>query len=376
MRIELKEKISELISSKREGNYWDFKELHHTNKASLLHDILAMANSVSKSNKYIIYGISDPSSGCEIKGFSYSPRRTQTNIIDFLRSKHFAGDNRPEIELKTIEIKNKQIDVLIIFDHPNKPYYIVNDYKDNKKCVRANYIYTRNLDANTPIDKSANIWLIERMWREKFGLDLQPAKRIIKLLDNREEWDIDIGNKDFSYHKFHPEFQIKFSEPKEFKDVYSYFYINPSSYIGTAYFLYFNTVLFSLPYILCDEMRVQLATPSNGCIRIEGRDIRYQYYIIESKQGAFHKFIYNGEIGKSFENDMTAYVFYKNKHEKNIFERYISNNIEKLDAINDSKWANVIQEKINKCEDSFLFKPVEMKKVVELFDCWRKNNLK
>lgn len=37
--MELVEEIRNLIELKIEGDYWDFKEMWHDNKASLLHDI-------------------------------------------------------------------------------------------------------------------------------------------------------------------------------------------------------------------------------------------------------------------------------------------------------------------------------------------------
>lgn len=38
--IELEDEIKVLILSKREDDYWDFKQQHHSNKANLLHDII------------------------------------------------------------------------------------------------------------------------------------------------------------------------------------------------------------------------------------------------------------------------------------------------------------------------------------------------
>ena len=104
MDFNLQAEIKQLVATKREGQYWDFKEKHHDNKASLLHDILCLANSLHKGNKYLIFGVGDPQAGCEIKGVEQENRKSQTDLIDFLRSKPFAGDIRPEIELRTFEL--------------------------------------------------------------------------------------------------------------------------------------------------------------------------------------------------------------------------------------------------------------------------------
>lgn len=42
--INLRDEVITLISSRREDDYWDFKEKHHINRADLLHDIICMAN--------------------------------------------------------------------------------------------------------------------------------------------------------------------------------------------------------------------------------------------------------------------------------------------------------------------------------------------
>lgn len=93
--------INKLIESKREGPHWDFKEKHHENRADLLHDILCLSNALYKGNKYLIFGVNDPSAGCEIKGVNNDAnRKVQAGFIGFLRNKSFAGDISPEIELR------------------------------------------------------------------------------------------------------------------------------------------------------------------------------------------------------------------------------------------------------------------------------------
>ncbi len=362
--------IQDLIESQREGAYWDFKERHHENKAALLHDILCLANTIAKCNKYLIYGVSDPSSGCEIKGVSNESRRTQADLIDFLRSKNFAGDIRPEIELRTMMMAEVEIDVVIVFDHPNKPYYLVEDYRDKDKVVMANHIYCRNSDTNTPITSSADLRRVEAMWRERFGLDLQPAQRIVELLKHPEDWEKDIGNREFAYHKFHPEYQIEFGEVEEFTEVYSYFYINEKSFIGTASFKYLSTTLFSLPYVYCDEMRIELVDPKNASIRIASREIWYKYYELEGREGAFLYFITNGTYNFRSRMCEAAFIMYRNQEQKHRFESYVKNNHSELDAQSDDGMGKLSKDRIAQAKQHFLFDPVEMTKLKKLFDIW------
>jgi len=276
----LESEIFRLIESKREGDYWDFKQDPHDNKASLLHDILSLSNSAHRGNRYLIYGVADPKEGTEIIGLTENQtnRKSQVQFIDFLRSKPFAGDCRPEVELHTIQIDGLEIDVLVIFDNPYKPYYLTEDYRERDKNVKANFIYTRTNDTNTPIDKSADIGIIEKMWRQRFGLDLSPLERMKLLLLQPQDWFKDIGNKPYSYHLDFPEFRIEFSEVHEFWEVFSSFFTNEKSYLGTATFKYHSTTLFELEYMYCDEMRIEFAVPKTAMVRLKDFENWFYYY--------------------------------------------------------------------------------------------------
>lgn len=375
MNTNLKEKVLELISSSREGDYWDFKETHHANKANLLHDILCLANSVNKTNKLLIYGVSDPSSDCKIKGLDQTQvRRSQTDIIDFIRSKNFAGEIKPEVELRTISIEGLELDILIIFDRPQKPYTLKEDYRDGQKVVKASHIYTRILDANTPINQSADLVHVEAMWRERLGLDLQPAERMLALLKKPHEWESDIGNQEFSYHKYHPEYRVRCGDVKEFPDVYSYFYINPTSFFGEASFYYLTTELFKLNYIYCDEMRVALPAPGYGYLRTEGREIRYMYYELNGKNGAFLSFLTNGTFDFQSRGSEASFILFRNREERENFETWLKSNLNRLDSIPDSDFGKSIQGIINRSKQKFAFSPVEMMKVYEMHRVWQSTN--
>lgn len=114
--------ILELINRGYEGANWDFKECFYEDKADFLHDIICMANNQTYNDGLIIFGVSDD--GRLIGVDNDKNKRTQQNIIDFLSSKKFVGDLRPTIELKSINITDKQIDVLIVKNDANTPYIL------------------------------------------------------------------------------------------------------------------------------------------------------------------------------------------------------------------------------------------------------------
>ena len=76
------------------------------------------------------------------------------------------------------------IDVLVVGDTSHKPYYLIEKYRD----IYAHHIYTRVCDTNTPIIDAAQPLEIKRMWRERFGMDLVPLKRVKPYLSDLDAW--------------------------------------------------------------------------------------------------------------------------------------------------------------------------------------------
>ncbi|MED3089731.1 AlbA family DNA-binding domain-containing protein [Bacillus toyonensis] len=163
MNHNIVKKVKNLILSKSEGDYWDFKQEWHKDNERLLHDILCFVNTVHDRDCYIIIGVSDNG---EIIGINEDNRRKQADILDWLSNTVFAGDNTPEVKVDTIEIEGKEIDILTIFNSYNVPYYLKS--KSNKyRNIKEGYIYTRVGDKNTPINQNASIQQIEMLWKKK-----------------------------------------------------------------------------------------------------------------------------------------------------------------------------------------------------------------
>jgi hypothetical protein len=272
--MSLENEIKTLIESKREGQHWDFKEKYPENNASLLHDVICLANALHKGKKYLIFGVSDPKTGCKLHGVSGDTnRKSQAELIDFLRSKSFAGDIRPEVELRTVEINEVEIDVLIIFDNPQKPYYLKKDYQVKDKNVRANYIYTRNGDTNTAINESADIGGIEKMWRERFGLDVLPLEKLRIYLLDFENWKWD--GIDSAYYELLPEFTIKVLSSKERQDKsvwWDGFPWGENLSECNYWFYYHTTLLAELTVIHCMREDFSFPYPDVDCIKTDNEN--------------------------------------------------------------------------------------------------------
>lgn len=121
--------VKNLIQKRREDDWWDFKECHHEDKASLLHDIICLSNNRANRDAYLIFGIRDKTFDI-ISVEQDVSRRNQQNIVDFLSSKNFVGQVRPCVEVHAVTLKEHEIDVFIIKNSTDVPYYLVQNYTD------------------------------------------------------------------------------------------------------------------------------------------------------------------------------------------------------------------------------------------------------
>lgn len=220
--MNFQEEVKQLIDLQTEGDYWDYKEFWYDNKASLLHDIICMANNLANRDAYIIIGVSDSKSpdGVRIKGIAEENRKDQQHLIDFLRNKNFAGGIRPTVYLQTLMLgdnvgRSVPVDVIIIKNSLNTPFYLTENFRDKDKELRAGYIYKRVGDTNTAVDSMADVDKVEYLWRKHFGIDLTAAKKLLLLLSSPDEWTGDINNGNCMYHSIYPEFQIRISDTND-----------------------------------------------------------------------------------------------------------------------------------------------------------------
>ncbi|WP_442598208.1 AlbA family DNA-binding domain-containing protein [Neobacillus sp. D3-1R] len=327
--------IESIISSKREGEYWDFKEKYHSNKADLLHDIICMANNRADRDGYIIFGVND---NYEIKGIENDEnRKNQQNIIDFLKGKKFSGGIRPTVELVTISIEEKQVDILIIKNSTDTPYFIIEDYNDHKRRVRANYIYTRIGDTNTDIDKSADINHIEYLWRKRFLLNRPPLEQIKQKLRYISEWT---GEETNYYNIFNPEFtvEIEYDDEIGHPEFYSYLMTNQSTSYGTVEIKYFGTKLYSRQIVVLDGGRYITVVPKSGFIgnrNYNEETCYYKFYVKDNLDYILHKFLQSDDHEAIWARNRlySGIIIYNNELEREMFEEYLENNLTFLNEL-------------------------------------------
>lgn len=334
--------IIQLISSKREGIYWDFKLKWHENKVDLLHDVICLANAKHKGNRYLIIGIEDPAQGNNIQCCSTDTnRKTQAQLIDFMRDKPFLGGYRPDVSVHVIDYDNKQIDVIVISDQPHKPYSLWQEYADRGKKLFAGSVYTRVVDTNTPKDKTADLYHVEQMWRERFGLDLTPMDKVLMLLRQPDLWEGDIRSGEAVYCRDYPEFQIEKYNDWEGDEPYTTIFISPKSHFYEYAVKYHTTTLFIQLIVSIDGGRHYIPAPDTGYIEnnvITGclSGCHYFYYEMDSIRGAFVEFLNTSIQSIQHLGFRECILYFQNQAERKAFEKSVQENIESVVRIEPS----------------------------------------
>lgn len=326
----LNQLIEKLISLKQEGSYWDFKKEWYSNekKSDLLHDIICMANNLENKDAYIIIGI-DEENKHRVSSVADDENRKNTQmLVDFLRDKKFSGGIRPIVYVETITIKDGEVDVIVVKNTYNTPYYLSEKYRS----VFANNIYTRVMDTNTPKDKSADIHHVEYLWKKRFHLISTPLERVKYYLEKSDEWVYSsLGVSSKKYYKYFPEFTIEHAYD-DYRNGYEFYLFNqtdsnPSWYEIKLY--YHQTLLFSTVGAALDGGRYFTTAPFADGISLTDRhewDISFKYFIKDSLEYTIHKFYYKpdgDEASNSYRNFMECMLVFDSEDEKEAFKRYV-----------------------------------------------------
>lgn len=323
MKDKLSQEIVNLISLKQEGGYWDFKKSWYENKKDdLLHDIICMANNLENHDAYIIIGV-DEETDYSLIDITRDPNRKNTqNIVDFLKTKAFAGGMRPSVYVVSLNL-SKTIDVIVVKNSNHTPFYLSEKY-----CgVFHNHIYTRIQDTNTPKTDSADIDKVEYLWKKRFGIDKDIKSRFLILLDELENWVF--KSEYLGYHAIYPEFQVLITNEFSRNDFQlmpeRIFFIDNNYYSGVITLKYHSTIIY----------RSIIHHYDGGKIMLPG----YEYlnlspcYVLTNFTGKLLKlFLYRSDKDYSFNanpylkeiNDVRSHFFlvFDSEEQKKDFEKY------------------------------------------------------
>lgn len=332
IQFSLRREISQFILLQQEGEYWDFKRQWYSNNGDLLHDIICMANNLSNHDAYIIIGI-DEENNYSIVDVCKDPHRKNTQkIVDFLKDKKFVGGIRPIVYVQSLVFPKGEIDVVVVKNSHNTPFYL----NERFEKVLPNNIYTRVMDTNTPIDKSADINNIEHLWRKRFYLDEDSLTRVNHYLGTPKDW-LNSPNEEneTKFYKFAPEFTIEdvYDDTRHGYEFYLFGQCDttPSWYNINIY--YFQTVVCAFSGATLDGGRCFIVCPERNGISLSddyhGWDIRYCYYIVDSLCYNLHRFYQATYSSDSYYQHMEyikCVLIFNSELERSSFEKFVKKN--------------------------------------------------
>lgn len=331
--LSLNEEVTNLIRLRQEGSFWDFKKQWYTNKSDMLHDIICMSINLSNRTAYIIIGI-DEQQDYSIVDVSCDPNRKNTQkLVDFLKDKKFAGGIRPVVHVESLHYSNGVIDTIVIENSSNTPFYLTAQYEG----VRASSIYTRVMDTNTPIDKSADINHIEQLWRKRFHLDDTPIEKFRYYLRNPDDWNTIQDNNMGHFYKYSPEYTIT-CEKDESADGYEYYIFgqvntNPSWWLITL--RYHKTAIEQFQGIALDGGRSFVIAPRRAYDLLNTGVSSFGFYIQNDLRCRLLEFYHRKETSEehSYRGYMRAIVVFRSEHEYKSFLNYVQTHMEEYHEI-------------------------------------------
>jgi hypothetical protein len=327
----IKSIVTKLISLKQEGAYWDFKRQWYSTDRNmeLLHDIICMSNNLANRDAYIIIGI-DEEENYSIHGVSNDSNKMNTQkIVDFLKNKKFAGDIRPIVYVESLSFAKDVIDVIVIQNSSNTPFYL----KEKYRGVQANHIYTRIQDTNTPINSSADIDKIEWLWKKRFGLIQTPVERLETFLSRPDGWVNGPYGEMQKYYKDFPEYTITYDFASDNRDGYEYYLF--SQYDSRPHWMdikicYHQTLLTEIGGVSLDGGRYMTPCPETDGITISHYshwDIMYKYMVKESFLYKLHKFFFINEFSSDAQTAhnrlMEVILLFDSEQERKLFKDYV-----------------------------------------------------
>lgn len=374
----LAEEITSLINKKQEGGYWDFKLGWHDSKAELLHDIICLANNMENRDAYLIFGVKDKT--CEIIGINEDNKENRLNtvgVVNFLRDKKFVGDVRPIARVETICIEGKELDILIIENSYYTPFRLSQDFKDKPKksdgkdagkTVKANNVYTRIQDTNTPIDKTADPDKEEKLWRKRFHIDDSVYNKAMYYLGRPEDWEkseadlsdnyvitglsakVNISrpsSRKRFYYKFSAEYSVDLLNEKPSIDnlnvlIRDLSWYSPGMKAGYVILKIYDNVLYAG---YCDDYgNYRLMRPCRDFVKIIKNDsisdsIPIFYFIKDSCEDKLNRFLINIQNNdKKYQSTWHKDVItFDSEDERCQFMEYIRKNYKNVDDVLESK---------------------------------------
>lgn len=305
-RDQLLAEVTACIAAGKEGEWWDFKQEWHSSMKELVKDIVCFANTAHDRDCYLIIGVADDRRVTGMK----KPRRKQADILEAMSHVPFAGAYFPLIEVVTLVIEGKEVDVLVIFDSDRTPFYLDANYGPmDKGCI-----YVRVGDKNTASHGNADIHDIERLWRKRFALTREPLDYMLHQLRDRSLWQqSDTG----FYHRLRPEYTLVFEEGSGPDTPLTLTQMPPTLMHKKISFMMGQTELAEYPILVLGG---NLCIPAPDLC--SHREFSYPFYIRGTAQETLLQFLCP-EKTDALSRVMEAICVFASASEHEAFERYL-----------------------------------------------------
>lgn len=316
----------EILLNENESEYLDFKEDYHSNNIDLLHDILCLANAESSNHRFLVFGVADDRS---IIGIEKSQKKKrQCEILNLLKDSPF--NHLPQITLHTIPYEGHEIDVLVIQNRAEKPYFFTKDKTFQGKTIRAGVTYSRYGDTNTPLGECVDELFLERMFRERLGLDKPPLEKVkinLLIVDHWKYSENESGGAYF-YDEWNPEFTLsqKLDSSTKFIGGWNLSFPDSTAYQYELLLKFHSTVLRRLFIVSCDGGRYVTVLPNHWLYKDKITQQYYEsnFFIDNSLEFLVNEMIqtihpagirYHGAGGRSYRGWMSPFPIFPSENE-------------------------------------------------------------
>lgn len=347
--------VNKLLTT-AEDEYHDFKAQWYskTDRAELIKDIFSFVNTSHHKDCYLIIGVNN---NHEVVGVENDSNRLNTQkITDFLHSLPIANAHTPKVKVTPITVENHTVDVIVIKDTLDVPVYLDEDKRPKyaNRPIHAGQIFARENDTNTPIDESASDYLVQRLWKKRFSLDLTIQQQYVSKLKDVNNWEYFETDKIGFLYNVDPDYCMFLEEDDENRykvESYALGQFRARMDWQKLVLKYRNRTISEFLVVLLDGARFMTLTPNLGSINpLSDNLLTFQYFIADTLEYTVERLFLSMKQGPTAPDGLQKFnlfqrvVVFENKNQKDQVLDELSG---KQDYIEEQ--CNPTQEEIDRC---------------------------
>lgn len=339
-----------------EDEYHDFKAQWYSknDRTELIKDIFSFVNTAHHEDCYLIIGVSDDH---KIIGVENDKNRLNTQkLTDFLHSLPIANAHTPKVEVKPINMGKHIIDVLIIKETLDVPVYLDEDKqpKRSSRPIHGGQIFARENDTNTAISESASDYLVERLWKKRFGLDLPIQQQYMSKLKDVNHWEYFETDKIGFLYNIDSDYCIFLEDDDEHRyrvESYALGQFRARMDWQKLVLKYRNRTISEFLVVSIDNAHFMTLTPSLGAIDPLSDDpLTFQYFLADTLEFSVERLFLSLKSGPTVPDGYQKFnlfqriVIFKDKNQMDQVLKELSNQKEYI-----KQQCEPSQEEIDRC---------------------------